>query len=102
MTKESEYIIRTLKLWCEQFDGIHVRYAYDAKSEYHIVEVDPESVRRGNDLYKKAELAFWSAFMSDFPESDLLICEPTRSNDMANCLFESHRFTFKRRYGIYR
>ena len=86
--KEKDFIIKTLNEWCDQFEGIHVRYAYDVNSEYHIVEVDPESIRRGNDLYKQAELSFWIAFMSNFPESDLLVCEPSESNNMDNCLFE--------------
>jgi len=87
--KESDFLINALKGWCERFEGIHVCYAYDAVLEYHIVEVDPESVRRGNEEYKKAELALWTSFMKEFPESDLLISEPSSANDMANCLFES-------------
>ena len=87
--KEEEFIIKTLIEWCTRFEGIHVRYAYDVNSEYHIVEVDPESIRRGNDLYKQAELSFWKSFMRDFPESDLLICEPSESNDMSHCLFDN-------------
>ncbi len=87
--KETDYIIETLKDWCNQFEGIHVRYAYDANTEYHIVEVDPESIRRGNSSYKQAELDFWAAFMNEFPDSDLLICEPSSSNNMINCMFEN-------------
>ena len=54
------------------------------------MEVDPESIRRGNDMYKKAELSLWIAFMEKFPEADLLICEPSNANDMTNCLFQSN------------
>lgn len=87
--KEKEFLINALTEWCKRFEGIHVRYAYDATSEYHIVEVDPESIRRGNDEYKEAELALWTAFMEAYPEADLLISEPSRINNMENCLFES-------------
>ncbi len=87
--KETEFIIKTLKEWCNQFEGIHIRYAYDSNTEYHIVEVDPESIRRGNSSYKQAELALWTDFMREFPDSDLLICEPSTSNEMTNCLFEN-------------
>ena len=87
--KEKDFLIQTLKDWCQQFDGIHVRYAYDTNTDYHIIEVDPESVRRGNELYKKAELALWIDFMEKYPDSDLLICEPSAANQMSNCLFDS-------------
>ena len=89
MMKETDFLINALTEWCKKFNGIHVRYAYDATTEYHIVEVDPESVRRGNEAYKEAEYSLWTAFMEEFPESDLLICEPSKSNNMANCLFDS-------------
>lgn len=89
MMKEKEFLINALTEWCKRFEGIHVRYAYDATSEYHIVEVDPESIRRGNEEYKEAELALWTAFMEAYPEADLLISEPSRINNMENCLFES-------------
>lgn len=89
MMKEEVFLINALMEWCKRFEGIHVRYAYDSISEYHIVEVDPESIRRGNDEYKEAELALWTAFMEAYPEADLLISEPSKANNMANCLFES-------------
>lgn len=90
--KEKDFLIQTLNDWCQQFNGIHVRYAYDTNTDYHIIEVDPESVRRGNELYKKAELALWIDFMEKYPDSDLLICEPSAANQMSNCLFDSsHR-----------
>ena len=94
--KEKEFLINTLTEWCKRFEGIHVRYAYDATTEYHIVEVDPESIRRGNDEYKVAELALWTAFMEAYPGSDLLISEPSRANNMVDCLFESGKYCFKK------
>lgn len=89
MMKESDFLIATLKEWCEKFDGIRVRYAYDVVSEYHIVEIEPESIRRGNEQYKSAEFTLWTAFMEKYPNADLLICEPSDANDMTNCLFDS-------------
>ena len=89
MTEEKDFLIKRLNEWCQQFDGIHIRYAYDENTEYHIVEVEPESIRRGNKQYKEAELALWLAFMEKFPESDLLICEPSDANQMSNCLFDN-------------
>lgn len=92
--REKEFLINALTEWCKRFEGIHVRYAYDATTEYHIVEVDPESIRRGNDEYKAAELALWTAFMEAYPESDLLISEPSQANNMVDCLFESENNCF--------
>lgn len=91
MMKESEYLIQVLKEWCSRFEGINVRYAYDANTSYHIIEVDPESIRRGSEQYKQAELGLWISFAEKFPESDLLVCKPARSNDMSNCLFQNKR-----------
>jgi len=87
--KETDFLINALNEWCKQFEGIHVRYAYDSATEYHIVEVDPESIRRGNKEYKEAEMALWTSFMEAFPEADLLISEPSGANNMLNCLFDS-------------
>ncbi len=87
--KETDFLINVLNEWCKKFEGIHVRYAYDSVTEYHIVEVDPESIRRGNKEYKEAEMALWTSFMEAYPEADLLISEPSGTNDMSNCLFES-------------
>lgn len=83
-----EFVISTLKEWSNTFDGIRLRYAYDAKTDYHIVEVEPQSVYDSEE-YKQSELALWNSFMRQFPEEDLLICEPSEANDMTNCLFES-------------
>lgn len=94
MMKETDFLINALNEWCKQFEGIHVRYAYDTATEYHIVEVDPESIRRGNMEYKEAEMILWTSFMEAFPEADLLISEPSEANDMSNCLFDSESMSF--------
>ena len=91
MMKESEFLIKVLEDWCSRFEGIHVCYAYDANTAYHIVEVDPESIRRGSEEYKQAELNLWMAFAEKFPESDLLVCKPSGANNMSNCLFQNKR-----------
>ena len=56
--------------------------AYDAVTEYHIVEVKPEEIRRGNADYKKMEMQLWMDFMEQYPDECLLICAP--SNDIFN------------------
>ena len=61
----SDYIKHQLELWNTEFVGIHIRYAYDVEANFHMVEIDPEAIRRGNADYKKQELDFWMRFMSD-------------------------------------
>lgn len=84
-----EFIIKTLKEWVSCFDGIELKYAYDAVTEYHIVEVKPEKIRRGDLDYKKVEMQLWLDFMELYPEDCLLICAPSDANDMTNVLFET-------------
>lgn len=84
-----EFLKKTLKEWESLFEGIKIRYAYDAVTEYHIVEVEPEEIRRGNVDYKKAEMQLWMYFMEQYPAEYLLICAPSDANDMSNVLFET-------------
>jgi|GEM_PF-1345085 hypothetical protein len=89
MNNEIEFIKNNIKEWCKRFEGIHIKYAYEKESEFHIIEVAPESIRRGNKKYEKAETQLWDDFMASFPDSDLLISEPCRTNNMENIIFDS-------------
>lgn len=84
-----EFLTKTLKEWESLFEGIEIKYAYDAVTEYHIVEVEPEEIRRGNVDYKKAEMQLWMDFMEQYPDEYLLICAPSDANEMSNVLFET-------------
>lgn len=68
-----EFLKKTLKKWETLFDGIKLKYTYDAVTEYHIVEVEPENIRRGSVDYKKAEMQLWIDFMEQYPNEYLLI-----------------------------
>lgn len=83
-----EFLKETLEKWKSLFEGIELKYAYDAVTEYHIVEVKPEEIRRGNADYKKMEMQLWMDFMEQYPDECLLICAPSEANDMTNVLFE--------------
>ena len=89
MKNETEFICSILKKWNELFAGIHIRYAYDRMTDNHVVEIDPESVRRGNAEYKKAELSLYLEFMRRFPESCLLIAQPCEAYNMSDVLYEN-------------
>ena len=84
-----EFLKKTLKKWESLFKGIKIKYAYDAVTEYHIVEVKPEEIRRGSANYKKAEMQLWMDFTEQYPDECLLICAPSDANDMTNVLFET-------------
>ena len=86
-----EFLKKALNEWVTLFEGIKLKYAYDAVTEYHIVEVKPEEIRRGSVDYKKAEMKLWLDFMEQYPDECLLICAPSEANDMTNILFETRQ-----------
>ena len=89
MDSPQNFLKETLKELEKLFIGINLKYAYDTLTEYHIVEVKLEEIRRGNTDYKKAEIQLWIGFREQFPNEDLLICAPSDANDMTNVLFET-------------
>lgn len=64
-----------------------VNYAYEKPTDFHIVEIQPESVRRGNDDYMEWEYSFWKEFSELFPDKDLIISEPDKRDDMSNLIY---------------
>lgn len=84
-----EFLINTLKEWSSRFEGIRINYAYDVVTEYHIVEVEPEKIRRGSTEYKNAEMQLWMSFMELYPDANLLITKPSNANDMTNIVYSS-------------
>lgn len=88
-TKNSqEFIKNVLKEWESIFEGIKLKYAYDEDSEFHIIEVEPESIRRGNKDYMAKELQLFFDFTDAFDEN-ILICNPSDANNMSNTLFSN-------------
>lgn len=66
---------------------ISVRYAYEKSTDFHVIEVSPETIRRKNEEYIKWEVSVWKEFAELFPNEDLVISEPTDLNDMANLIY---------------
>jgi phage terminase large subunit-like protein len=89
MNNSQNFLKDALKKLEKRFIGINLKYAYDTLTEYHIIEVKPEEIRRGNTDYKKVEIQLWTDFMKQYPNEDLLICAPSDTNDMSNMLFET-------------
>ena len=81
MNNSTQYIKKQLELWNKQFDGIHIKYVFDVETKFHIVEISPEEIRRGNAEYKRQELGFWMDFLKLYPEENLLISKLTDMSD---------------------
>ncbi len=71
-----EYILQQVDKLTTMFDGIELRYAYDQMANFHIIEVTPESIRRGNENFVNQEYEIDKEFSELFPDEDLLITEP--------------------------
>lgn len=87
-----DFIISGLRELSSKFNGISIKYAFDNTLNYHIIEISPESIRRGDEQYIEWEADMWNSFFTKFPNDDLLISEPCASNDMRNLLFEKSSF----------
>lgn len=87
MTQAQQHIIGRLKRWNRVYEGIEIRYAYDIEANFHIVEIGPEAIRRGNPDYKEEECEFWLEFLELYSCENLLIDAPSKVNDMSNLLY---------------
>ncbi|OAV69842.1 hypothetical protein Barb6XT_00261 [Bacteroidales bacterium Barb6XT] len=85
-----DFIIARIDDLSKRTKGLSFRYAYDTKTDFHIVEIEPYEIWRGNEEYIKIECYLWLAFSSLFPREDLLISERHRTNDMSNIIYEKH------------
>ena len=57
-----DFVIETIQSIASKIPGISIRYAYDIQTNFHIVEVSPESIRRGSEEYMEMELNFKKNF----------------------------------------
>lgn len=87
--KAIDFIIHSLKNISKNILGISLKYAYDSTTDFHIVEVSPENIRRGNKEYEQMEYQIWKEFLKLYPDEDLIIGEVDESNNMSNLLYES-------------
>lgn len=86
----TDFILSSLDLIAKHIPSIGLRYAYDSVTSFHIIEVFPESVRRGCDEYADMERDLWIDFHKQYPEEDLLISEVDKTNDMSNLIYEKN------------
>ena len=71
-----QLVVKHIKKWTETFEGIKINYSYDSPTDYYILEVSPESIRRGNDQYKKMEFDLYLEFMEKADNEGILITKP--------------------------
>lgn len=90
-----DFIILSLTKISNEIPDIELRYASDETLNFHIIEVSPESIRRGDEKYMKMEYELWQGFRQMFPNEDLLISEIDETNDMSNTLYLKNRIKKK-------
>lgn len=84
----TDFIISKLKSISSKISGIGIKYAYDRTTDFHIVEISPESIRLNDEEYLEMEYMLWKEFQNSFPEEDLLVTGVKKMNNMDNILFE--------------
>lgn len=89
MNTSKEYIVKTLKSWEKKFPGIHLKYAFEKDTCFHVIEVEPEDIHEGSDEYAKEETELWETFFDMFPDEEILITSPSPCNDMRNVIYET-------------
>lgn len=67
--------------------AVRVRYAYEISTDFHIIEVSPETIRRGDKVYMEWEYEVIKEFVSLFDNEELIITEPDGSYDMSNLIY---------------
>ena len=51
----TDFIISKLKSISSKIPGIGIKYAYDRPTDFHIVEISPESIRLNDEEYLEME-----------------------------------------------
>lgn len=89
MNTSSKFIIETIKSWEKKFPGIHVKYAFEEDTCFHVIEVKPEEIHEDSEDFANEEALLWESFFEKFPEEDILITSPSVCNDMTNLIYET-------------
>ena len=81
-----EFIINWINEIASKFEGISMKYAIEKFTNFHIIEISPDSIESSEEFSKEA-LDFEFDFFDKFPNEDLLICEESIENDMSNIIY---------------
>jgi len=82
-----EFIINWINEIASKFEGISMKYAIEKVTNFHIIEISPDSIESSEEFSKEA-LDFGFVFFDKFPNAVLLICKESIENDMSNVIFE--------------
>ena len=82
-----EFIINWINEIASKFEDINIKYSIDKVTNFHIIEISPDSIESSEEFSKEA-LDFEFDFFDKFPNEDLLICGESIENDMSNVIFE--------------
>lgn len=88
-----EFIKSQLEDLIQKVKGVSVKYAYEESTNFHIIEISPESIRRGSGEFIHWEYNLNNKFSELYPDEDLLISEPSFFNDMRNVIFKHNIHT---------
>lgn len=83
-----DFIIEQLNLISTKVKDIGLRYAFDKRSKFHIIEVSPDDIYFTDDKYRSLESDIEIEFINKFPEEDLLFSEISVLNDMTDLIHE--------------
>lgn len=83
-----EFIKSQLEDLIQKVKSVSVKYAYEECTNFHIIEISPESIRRGSAEFMEWEYNLNKKFSELYPDEDLLISEPSFFNDMRNVIFK--------------
>lgn len=81
MEKEKKFLLKQLELLKTIVPKVNCSYSFEKDTNYHIIEVFPESIRRGSDAYINWERQLWKDFCETYQDEDLLITNPLSEND---------------------
>ncbi len=71
----------------QKVKSVSVKYAYEECTDFHIIEISPETIRRGSNEFIDWEYNLNNKFSELYPDEDLLISEPSFFNDMRNVIY---------------
>lgn len=85
----TDFIKKMMDRISTSVEGISIKYAFEKSTGFHIVEVSPESIRIGNETYKKLAHQFRVDFHKEFPMEDIIISRVSELHDMSNVVYDS-------------
>lgn len=86
----TDFIKKMMDKISSSIEGISIKYALEESTGFHIIEVSPESIRTGNEAYKKLAHQFRVDFHREFPMEDIIVSNVSELHDMSNLLYSNN------------